>query len=504
MEGVLQNFISGSPFGSTEGGAAWCTKALNPADPRLETNGYPGTDNCATVIMNYQSVQNILEPPLALADSTPENWDANIYVAPTVVNTGFIDCETNATHQVSHNSIVNNQLVGSTAPLRFQSLLGIAEKWRVIGCSVTVTMEAPATANQGNVMAATYKVDKSLFTLAGAATATAISAWSKVSAYHPQDVASYDNLVTMPNVFTGQARDGCYLVLPLDNLEKWHGRHDASYYVNGYITNTDITGKITLPEATDIAEAFPWTAEDGVVVPFYTIATTEAKKGVDTTTYTSGGSLMPAVANTIVGAICFTGLDPEATLIVKTHLIIEMKVSPGTILSPQQKTAPAYDPSAIDAYYKISRQMKAAYPAAYNDLGKMWSVINQIARSLSPVLGVIPGIGGLLSRGADLVSESTQYLMNRKSPTRQSSVPVVPPSSRDKMPMRLTMTRSGQVAKSPLIGEVPLGQDKWIRAWIPTGKGQRPPRKYKGKGKTKAVKKQKTAPRKRSSPLIQL
>jgi len=75
----------------------------------------------------------------------------------------------------------------------------------------------------------------------------------------------------------------------------------------------------------------------------------------------------------------------------------EIQVAPGSIYSPQLKMSPPHDPVAIENYFQIARQLKDAYPADYNDLGKIWDVISGAAKAVSPFLAAIPGIGPVLS-----------------------------------------------------------------------------------------------------------
>jgi hypothetical protein len=48
---------------------------------------------------------------------------------------------------------------------------------------------------------------------------------------------------------------------------------------------------------------------------------------------------------------------------------------------------------ALDAYYAISRELKDAYPADYNDLGKIWDVIKKAAVNTLPLLRHVPYVG---------------------------------------------------------------------------------------------------------------
>lgn len=55
-------------------------------------------------------------------------------------------------------------------------------------------------------------------------------------------------------------------------------------------------------------------------------------------------------------------------------------------MSSFAQTSPEHDPVALGAYYAISRQLKDAYPADYNDLGK---IVRTIADVAGPALSTI-------------------------------------------------------------------------------------------------------------------
>jgi hypothetical protein len=50
-----------------------------------------------------------------------------------------------------------------------------------------------------------------------------------------------------------------------------------------------------------------------------------------------------------------------------------------------------YDCRALDTYFAIARELKDAYPADYNDLGKIWDIISRVGKKVLPVLKVMPG-----------------------------------------------------------------------------------------------------------------
>lgn len=79
---------------------------------------------------------------------------------------------------------------------------------------------------------------------------------------------------------------------------------------------------------------------------------------------------------------------------------------PGTTLASFQRTSPVYDAMALAAYFSISRELKDAYPAEYNDLGKILGTIANVAKG---VIGTIfPPARVPLEIASSLLSGSTQ------------------------------------------------------------------------------------------------
>jgi len=82
----------------------------------------------------------------------------------------------------------------------------------------------------------------------------------------------------------------------------------------------------------------------------------------------------------------------------------EIQVPAGSLYSPQLKMSPPHDAVAIENYFQIARQLKDAYPADYNDLGKIWDVISGAAKAVAPFLSAIPVAGPALAAGLPLVA----------------------------------------------------------------------------------------------------
>jgi len=92
-------------------------------------------------------------------------------------------------------------------------------------------------------------------------------------------------------------------------------------------------------------------------------------------------------------------------LVFNWRVGFEIQANPSSSLSPYLHLSPAYDPVAIADYFRISRELKDAYPADYNDLGKLWDVIKRVASFALPVISGMGPIGAMIgTAGGGLIS----------------------------------------------------------------------------------------------------
>jgi len=83
-------------------------------------------------------------------------------------------------------------------------------------------------------------------------------------------------------------------------------------------------------------------------------------------------------------------LTPQASFNFMIRMGIETQVAPGSPLCPFMKLPPPHDALALDGYFAICRELKDAYPEAYNGWGE---ILKPIAEAAADALQFIPGIG---------------------------------------------------------------------------------------------------------------
>lgn len=377
-----------STLGETEAGRAWLLKALNPADALTAVQGIPDMDSSPTVMVNYQTITRFTSPAAAAT------WDFRMTCLPNPLNFAHVYAFTAGA--TSYTTIDNPQIVGADYATKYANLKELAEYWRLAYLGYTVYLEAPATANQGTLNATQYDVTPLKFSHSTitdvAGDKTRISCRWPVHAFQTSDQPSFDNTQTMPQAFTTEAKNGCYMPIRLSNvMQKWYSAKDTIYMHNALVGNN--TGGITIPKVTADGS---WPYGTGEVQCAYGEALTTGL----------GGTQLPTEINRTWGQINMSGLSDTASVVVVVRMGLEMKVLPGSTFSTQLHSSPRYDARALESYYRISREMKDAYPAEYNDWGKLWPIIKNIAKAVTPALSMIPGVGAYLAPVAARVTDA--------------------------------------------------------------------------------------------------
>lgn len=241
------------------------------------------------------------------------------------------------------------------------------EAHRLIALGVSAYQDGPALSDQGTLTATQYPVAPRRVN----ATSTTLGACSHRVIYHQTgDIASYVASQHMPNAYFGPSKLGCYLPLRLSK--------DSEEY------RTDATAS----QITSISDADRFTL--GTTAGTSQLPYPAAEAAYMSSGYVTGDLVYKAL-NGNWGSICARNLSPATSFAFYFRITIECRVLPNSPLAPQQSVSPAYDPAAIANYYRISRELKDAYPVDYNDLGKLWEVIKGAVRTISGGLSFVPG-----------------------------------------------------------------------------------------------------------------
>lgn len=373
--------------GITKAGGAWLAKALHPSDATLKCSGVPEDTSLPTAALNFMTTQTISAPAAA-------TWGADVVLAPSPTVFGRTATETAAAY--GYTSATNPTLTANPAAefgalgKGFSDLLvagfcSNALRYRLMYASVTVSLTASATSNEGSVVAAQYDAQPiQTYSVPGFdATQNPVGTWfSRTNQAWYNSPHSTAALQSMPGAVSWDAKKGVYLVLKLDeDAMNWHSAYET--YVP---LSCDTSPAVMVPGITAAFGNFTDHATAGAaaaVQPPWGIHGTwglPAASGTGATSAIEAGTIAAVYPPTCgnVGTIRFTGLNASASLILTWRVGYEVIASP---LSPyvtfMSAPVPA-DPIAIAAYHAISREMLAAYPAEYNIFGALFNVIKSI------------------------------------------------------------------------------------------------------------------------------
>jgi hypothetical protein len=316
------------------------------------------------------------------------------------------------------------------------------ERWRMIYGGVTAYQDGPALANQGTVAACQSAFEPQVFSATanfknGTNYASAASCYSTVRPlvqYQPSDLPDYNKTQSMPNAYFSESKNGCYLPLRLGaNHQRWRSEKEVMNFVSTMDVRSAPANFASVPwlastGANVESVVFPAQSNDSVSywwpdmgvhyarIQTYGGAPTDMFMGhpphpnVESFTWRLNGDLTTSVVQgpstgcqllpqltENVGIMCFRNLAVTTGIQAYFRVGIEAQCKVGSLYSPFLKIAPEYDPLAVEMYYKISRELKDAYPADYNDLGKLWEVIKNAARIVTGGLSFVPGPVGAIA-----------------------------------------------------------------------------------------------------------
>lgn len=361
-------------FGSTPSGVDWCIKALHPSDPLVECRGIPDKCSASTVLMNYQSTYRVRPT----ANSTGP-WGFDGILLPNPVDFLAITAYDSVNPAGVEYNFCNSQIDGLTYQQLVNNYRLLGMQWRLAYMSVTAYQDGPALADQGTLTAAQAPMSPSEMALCwdagGAALQGALGKWL----YYSKGAApDFDTMQGMPNCYFNRSKEGMYMPLKLEkDAFKWRSNRDLHYQAHPTIPGPGIFQVPTVA-------TYPW--------PIYNCATSAADHvyGATPMTFASpatfAGDSSHAMLNSNWGFFSARNLDVTTSFTFYVRCGIEFMVDPVSPLAPQMKLSPPYDPEALKTYFSITRELKDAYPADFNDLGKMWDVISGASRYLLPKL----------------------------------------------------------------------------------------------------------------------
>jgi len=394
-------------YGDTKDGADWCVKALHPSDPATEIRGIPDQTAVPTLLMNYQTTATI--SPNVAATGT---WNFDSVLLPHPLQFMHITQYDSVTPAGVDVDLLNTQIDGATHADKWTSFAALAQRWRLAYMSVTVYQDGPDLANQGTIVVAQAPVNgkKTFVSYIPGSTYSSV----QVLSYTSEDLPSFTSTQSMPNAYFNRSREGAYVPLKLtDTTQDWFSQEDATAVASSLTNPVGKSAWMNIPIID--TPAYPFTGLQPLFINQFGYF----------------GEATSPLLQSNWAYICARNLSVQTSYSFYIRCGIEMMVSPSSSLAPQLKLSPSYDAKALETYFAIARELKDAYPADYNDLGKIWKVISSAVKRVAPMVKMIPVPGvAQLAGAAEGVAQAGDAIRAarkvRRARTQKKKVPVTP------------------------------------------------------------------------------
>lgn len=419
-------------MGSTPSGSDWCMKALHPSDPIVDVAGIPDKSCVPSTFLNYQTVARV---GAATGSTGTWSYDGSLVPHPVQFMTHRVIDSINTGSGLLTGTL-NAQLEGTTHRQKFTAFRHGVRRWRLAYASVTVHQDGPDLANQGTIVVAQVPITPKVYNPSfqayrddgvGGFTLRRLVVGPHLSQFTLLDRPNYAASQAMPNAYFNKSKFGAYVPLKLTRTcQQWHGESD-NMAVLPYNTENDPdeegysfeTGNALLTANSGLVGAEPFPDVQPYGVSFYAATDDRAATTAGFFNGGSDGDLTSALCNDVIAHISARNLSVDTSLTFFIRFGFEVQVLPTSFLSPHLKISPPHDSRALKTYFAIAREMKDAYPADHNDLGKIVGVISTIAKGLGPALGQIPQVGAYASQAANIVGNIAQgiheQLLNARS-----------------------------------------------------------------------------------------
>lgn len=440
----LKTHIAGlaTTLGNTSSGSDWCLKALHPSDPLTEVRGIPDHSAVPSVLMNYQATFTVNCP-----SSGTGTWGFNSTFLPHPINfLTMTNFRMNDSATVGEQYL-NPQIEGTSHTEKYRNFKNLAQRWRLAYAGISCYQDGPDLSNQGTIVVAQSPVAP-VTRYASPLWGETLEPMKKILMYTDEDKPDYEKSQAMPNAYFNQSKEGAYVPLKLtDSCQKWSTESDDV----GFGLMTDIADH----DVFGVLRSTPYTTQDQ-----YPHHQMDATNNLDPiyVSYSSGvmtgahGQSTSRMLNGTFAHICARNLDPVTSFSFFVRVGIEMQISPSSVLAPQMKLSPPYDPLALDTYFRIARELKDAYPVDYNDLGKLWDVISGAAKTVLPMMRNMGPTGQLVSTVGDTVVRVGDKIRSKKKKgkkvTPKSIVKVINASGRDRPPAATVERLRAQKARA--------------------------------------------------------
>lgn len=456
-------------FGVTGVGRDWLLRALHPAGQELRCPGVPD-ESAVPVLRPEFRTEFTISPPASLTSSTYDvlliqcSGDVNsVYWIAAPAGTDFSATPAGQPASGVAAGVISSQPTldlpgdttytfwtgGLTETHSVRCSAARPQAYRHMYSSMTVDQIAAAVADQGEVYSAQFPpVFQEMAFLSTTGSSPGLGIFNQACPVVINiPLTETDMALLSPEYYSGQARDGVYVPLRHsgpNNVPFVFPRTVRPFYSS--YDNSNQTGYTQIPLL--VQTVLPWFTNTPAGRPYGVanlpwwcspLGAGPTVTGVTQPTY--GADL--GFSNMNIGVTIFRGLAGStgggfgASLKVKvcTGLeLIPMTVTPDRVYA---RPAIAYDPLALEAYYRVVVELSDAYPSSYNGFSEILSTIGSIGKAVWPA---IRSIGDSLSGSGGPAAPEARAI----APPPPPAVSYRPPPSQ---PMAQAKVRKAKMAK---------------------------------------------------------
>lgn len=400
-----------------QNGSDWLLKALHPAEPSIAGVSLPDGTSVDTATVEYTITRTIGAGDFPAAPTS--NWNARLHLVPHPTCPLTYDVfEPAVPGNNGHASVRVPAFTGVNFDDDIFTLLKVAKSWRLCAQSLTVHLDANATTDTGTVVAAQLPLKPDLIMTNCYCGVGALGLFRTPSIWFDGNgIPSYGDLMTMPRSYQSNVRTGLYMPLKLTNTSQhWHSARELV----GLCAKPNFSGPPRFYWQLPNAQSPSW--------PFEDLSSTYS----NIINSTVDGGLTSSFLGDHYGLIHVNNVDKSSNVVLKLKLCLELQVNANSLFTAYLKPPSPVDSLALGSYFRIARELPDAYPAAYNDNGKILGIIADVIDTVAPALSVIPGYGpfiGMAGKGLSTMARiGSKSLAGQQKKRKPRKVPaqVVP------------------------------------------------------------------------------
>jgi len=374
--------------------------------------------------MNYQTIYT-----LSAASGATGTWRFNCQLVPHPI--GIMAGNKIDSSGTTDFEVLNSQIQGTTHAEKYVDFTDTFSRWRLAYMGVTVYQDGPDLANQGTITVCQSPVKPiigNVYSYCNQLEGTALPDWGNAHAMAmpPDARADFDTTQTMPNAYFNNSKFGAYVPLKLSRThQEWKSISDSVYMADSLGDGNEVDHYDPHIQINVLTENPTWGTNG--TFPFMTLTTPH--KVVQSTNPGVGhvvGDQTSPFCNDFWANICARNLSTSTSYSFFIRYGYECQCLPGTALTPHQKLSPQHDAQAINEYFAVSRELKDAYPADFNDLGKIVDVIRDAIQIVSPMMllsgnPLLTGTGALLNGGMQVYDSFRRAAGSKQKQTASAS-----------------------------------------------------------------------------------